>query len=345
MDVRRGLTRPEDVAFPLNWGIIGTGNISADWVRALRDVPGARVKGVAARSPLKARDFAAECGVASAHESYRALVEDPEIDIVYVGTVTALHKEHALLAINAGKHVLCEKPLALTAEDAAEMYAAAEAKGVMLQEGMWTRFFPAVEHARRAIEDGKIGQVRMVMADFPDKCYAVQAGPLAFGEASPSAVLSSSSKTGPTGAVVQYGDRGCAMLGFPVWNCEYPEVIEIVGHKGRITLDPWGHHPTRVTIRQTPEFCFAGRADHPPHTSTSQNGVAPDLERAEYPLPQPCGTPSPDWHYSNQRGFFYQAQAVHRCLAAGLRQCPQFTKEESLHVLRVLDQINAAQEA
>ena len=86
------------------------------------------------------------------------------MDIVYIGTITGLHKEQVLMAIAKGKHVLCEKPLATCAKDAEEMYAAAEAKGVALIEGLWTRYFPAVEHARAAVELGLIGEVQMVQA-------------------------------------------------------------------------------------------------------------------------------------------------------------------------------------
>ena len=87
------------------------------------------------------------------------MVAADDVDIVYIGTINPLHKEHTLLAIEAGKHVLCEKPLTITLSDAQEMYAAAEEKDVMMQDGMWTRFFPAVEHARAAIEAGTIGEV------------------------------------------------------------------------------------------------------------------------------------------------------------------------------------------
>jgi len=341
MDVRRGLTKASDVNFPLRWGIMGAGNISSDWARSLRDIPGAKLMAVAARSKEKAAEFAAEHKVQKVFSNYAEMVADPDVDIVYVGTITPLHKEHALLAIAAGKHVLCEKPLACSEADAAEMYAAAAAKGVMLQEGLWTRFFPAVEHARAVMEKGAIGDPVMVHADFPDQCYAVQAAPMAFGTGErPTEVVASVGRTNIGGVLVQYGGRGCASLTFPPWDCEYPEVIEIIGTKGRITLDIWGHHPLRVTVRTTPpELLAMGPGAH---TSTSQNNVFPIKEQAIYQIPSPSGMPAPGWNFSNQRGFIYQAQAVHRCLAAGLLQCPQFTREESLQVMYILDQVQAA---
>ena len=165
----------------------------------------------------------------------------------------------------------------------------AEAKGVMLQEGLWTRYFPAVEHARALLEEGAIGDVVMARADFPDRCYAAQLSPLAL----------------------------------------------------RITIDGYGHAPTTLKIHLIPPDV---PLEPQGHTSTSQNGVEPCVARCVYPVPQPKGYPAPGWHYTNQTGFVYQAEAVHRCLAAGLLSCPQYTKVESLHVLTILDQVVQSQQ-
>lgn len=336
MDIRLGLTKVSDTAYPLRWGILGASKISADWCTCLKEIPGATLAAVAARDPANASAFAEKHGVARAHASYVELVSDPGVDIIYVGTITPLHKQHSMLAIAAGKHVLCEKPLAETAEDAREMFAAAESKGVMLQEGMWTRYFPAVEHARQLIEAGEIGQVNLVQADFTDMCYAVQYAPFAFGAGPPAAVVATGdlSGEGSGAAVVNYGPQGCAVLTFPPWKSEFPEVCEIIGTKGRLTLDPWAHSPTRITVRISPDVCYQ---EPQGHTSTSQNGIPPLLTQVEYPIPEPVGYPNPNWNYVNQRGFVYQAAAVHRCRAAGLMECPQFSKADSLRVMELLD--------
>ncbi|GIS69928.1 MAG: hypothetical protein CM1200mP9_07490 [Gammaproteobacteria bacterium] len=83
------------------------------------------------------------------------MVAAPDLDIVYVGTPDTVHKEHCLLAIGARKHVLCEKALATSVTDAEEMYTAAERQDVLLQDGVWSRFFPAMEHARHLIQEGR----------------------------------------------------------------------------------------------------------------------------------------------------------------------------------------------
>lgn len=332
MDVRLGITKLVDVAFPLRWGIIGAGSISDQWVRCLRECEGATVTAVAARSADRAKEFAAKHGITSAYDNYAEMVADPDVDIVYVGTITRLHKEHSLLAIEAGKHVLCEKPLAENASDARVMYAAAAKKGVMLQDGMWTRFFPAVEHARTAIEAGTIGEVVMTQSDFFDPIYAIQAAPLAFGaQATPTVIIAAGQNA--SGAIVEYGDDKCAVLTFPPFNSELAEVTELIGTKGRITLEQPGHCPTRITIRVPPP-------NGVPSRYRTANAPAP-TQHFEYPLPGFVSIPKAS---PNQHGFLYQAEAIHRCLASGLCECPQYNQEESLHAMDLLTEINKAKE-
>ena len=197
-DVSLGLTRAEDVAFPLRWGIIGTGEISRQLVSAARECTGATIAGVSSRSAHNAHAFAAEHGVEKAYDTYEDMVAAPDIDIVYIGTPGDVHKEHSLIAIEAGKHVLCEKELTNTVADAGEMYAAAERQNVMLQDGVWTRFFPAVEHARHLIEEGAIGDVVMVQSAFA-VVYTAQAMTLAYGDAKPTNIQVGGKRNGAGG--------------------------------------------------------------------------------------------------------------------------------------------------
>ena len=323
MDVRLGLTDPKDDAFPLRWGIIGAGQISRQWVPAVRACKGATVSAVAARSKERAEDFAAQHDIESAYGSYAEMLASPDVDIVYIGTIHTLHKEHVLLAIEAGKHVLCEKPMGGITDDAIEMYEAAARQGVMLQHGLWTRFFPAVEHARWALEQGMIGDVVTVQADF-DPVYTIQAAVLAFGiEARPESITALAKH-----AVLEYADNRSAVLSFITFLSEFPERTEIIGTKGRITLEQPAHCPTAITLR-IPEKV--------PSRYLDANTPAP-AHRFEYPIPENVSIPMA---YPNQSGFLYQAEAVHRCLAAGLLECPQFGKEESLYFMDVLEVVRA----
>ncbi|MFN2371737.1 MAG: Gfo/Idh/MocA family protein, partial [Candidatus Krumholzibacteriia bacterium] len=150
----------------IRWGILGPGRISRTFAQGLREAAGAQLVAVGSRDHVRATAFAAEFGAANAHGSYEELAADPDVDAVYIGTPHAFHCDHALLCLRHGKHVLCEKSLALNAAQVERMIAAAREAGLVLMEAMWTRFLPAVIRARDLALDGTIGEVRFVVADF-----------------------------------------------------------------------------------------------------------------------------------------------------------------------------------
>jgi len=149
----------------LRWGVLGTGWIAERFVAALRENTEQRVVAVGSRTRASARRFATSAGVPGAHGSYAALVQDPDVDVVYVALPHHLHHGAALQAIAAGKHVLVEKPLALDAPQAREVFAAAAAAGVACVEAYWTAFLPRFDVVRQVLEAGWLGDVRTVVAD------------------------------------------------------------------------------------------------------------------------------------------------------------------------------------
>lgn len=149
----------------LRWGVIGTG-IAAKFVRGVALRTEQKVVAVTARDPEKTRAFAAEHGIATVHLSIDALLADDEVDVVYVATPHPLHREQALAAIAAGKHVLIEKPIAMSAEEAREILDAGRAAGVLVAEAMWTRYLPQADIIRQVLEAGTLGEVTLVRADF-----------------------------------------------------------------------------------------------------------------------------------------------------------------------------------
>ncbi len=149
-----------------NWGSLGTGNIASSMAEAMTLVPEARRAAVASRSHDKAQAFADRWGVAKAYGGYDALMADPEIDIIYIATPNACHKDNILAALGAGKHVLCEKPMTLSEADSAACFDAAEAKGLVLVEALWTAFFPAMRKAVELVQAGTIGTPRHLTATF-----------------------------------------------------------------------------------------------------------------------------------------------------------------------------------
>jgi len=148
------------------WGIVGTGKIASIMARALRDSSTGRLVAVASRSDSRARDFAAEFEVATHHGSYESLIADPEVEIVYVASRHPDHRACATAAADAGKHVLCEKPLAMNARDAAEIVEAARRNGTFLMEAFAYRCHPQTSRLVEILANGDVGQVRIVDAAF-----------------------------------------------------------------------------------------------------------------------------------------------------------------------------------
>ena len=140
---------------PLRWGMLGCGRVSHDFCQALKHLPSASVVACAANGGLdKAKAFAEKHKIPTAYSSYQELANDPMVDIVYVGNVHSFRRSDGELCIKAGKHVLLEKPFACNAQDAEYLISLAREHKVFCMEGMWTRFFPAVEQARRLVLGG-----------------------------------------------------------------------------------------------------------------------------------------------------------------------------------------------
>jgi len=150
----------------VRWGILGPGNISKKFATGLDSVPDAKIMAVGSRNIERANEFAESFNIPTAYDSYEALVADPNVDVIYIGTPHSFHKEHTILCLNAGKHVLCEKPFAINTAEASEMVSTAREKGLFLMEAMWTRYLPTLVKTRALIADGVIGDVRMVQVDF-----------------------------------------------------------------------------------------------------------------------------------------------------------------------------------
>ncbi|UKA64370.1 Gfo/Idh/MocA family protein [Arthrobacter sp. FW306-04-A] len=148
---------------PIRWGILGTGFIAGIQTRDLVENC-FTVQAVGSRTLESSRSFSDKFNIPTAHESYEALVADPNVDVVYVSTPQTFHHAHALLALNAGKHVLVEKPFTINARQAQDVVALAEAKGLVVLEAMWSRFLPHMVRLREIIKDGTLGEVRKVIA-------------------------------------------------------------------------------------------------------------------------------------------------------------------------------------
>uniref|UniRef100_A0A3B1IKQ5 Trans-1,2-dihydrobenzene-1,2-diol dehydrogenase n=1 Tax=Astyanax mexicanus TaxID=7994 RepID=A0A3B1IKQ5_ASTMX len=149
------------------WGICSAGKISHDFSVALKTLrPGDhQISAIAARELKAAQEFAERHGIPKVYGSYEELANDPEIDVVYIGTIHPHHLRVGQLFMNSGKNVLIEKPLAMNSKEVKELVANAKKNNVFLMEALWTRFFPVSVEVRELLGRGDVGEVRMVRAD------------------------------------------------------------------------------------------------------------------------------------------------------------------------------------
>ena len=150
----------------VRWGLAGTGTIAREFAQALAEVPSAFLAAAASRTAAASGKFCSEFGIPKQHLSFQDLAQDPTIDAVYVSTPAGLHHEHARQFLEAGKHVLVEKPFTSTHAEALDLSPTAKRTGTVLMEAMWSRFLPACLELKRLVDDGAIGKVRKVEASF-----------------------------------------------------------------------------------------------------------------------------------------------------------------------------------
>jgi predicted dehydrogenase len=152
----------------LRWGILGTGNIARQFATGLNASQRGRATAVGSRSAQAARDFAQSFGISRVCASYDELIADPQVDAVYISLPNSLHCDWTLAALARGKHVLCEKPLALDAAQAGRMFDAAQSCGKVLMEAFMYRCHPQTLAVQEAVRGGAIGQLQLIRTSF---CY------------------------------------------------------------------------------------------------------------------------------------------------------------------------------
>ena len=314
----------------IRWGILGAGFISDLFVTDLV-ATGHSVSAIGARSLERGQAFATKHGIARVHDSYEALVNDENVDIVYVATPHNLHHEHALLALNARKHVLVEKAFAQNATQAREMVALAEAKNLVILEAMWTRWLPHMVRLREIIAAGTLGQVRTVIADHnqklsTDPLHRINNPELAGGAlldlgiypvsfawdilGAPSSVQSLATMTATgvdrqTSIIFGYESGAQAILQTAL-DTAGPTTASVIGRDGWIAIESDFYAPTAFTV-----FDSAGSV----------------IERFTEEVVS--------------RGMQFQAVEAERLISAGLVRCTVLPPSESVAIMETLDQIRA----
>ncbi len=150
----------------IKWGILGCGRIAHKFAEGLRVLPGAKLEAVASKTERKAEDLGKTFGVKKIYNNYEGLVNNHAVDVIYIATTHNFHYQNALFCLTHGKHVLCEKPITLNADQAEDLIKTARNNNLFLMEAMWTRFLPCIIKLNELIEQDIIGEIKHITADF-----------------------------------------------------------------------------------------------------------------------------------------------------------------------------------
>jgi predicted dehydrogenase len=330
----------------LRWGILGPGAIARNFAKDLtiineresalceRDHNLHHISAVASSDRTVAEKFAEEFSTAKVFDSYHELLASDEVDVVYIANVQSLHHQTTLQALNAGKHVLCEKPFALSAKQAREMIDLATKNKLFLMEAMWMRFLPHIKNVLEQIEAGAIGEILAIRADHGQWVYRkknhrlldprlgggalLDLGiyPIALTYAilgKPEKIMAAATLqnlgVGVVDAAVamifRYPNNALASLHTTIESIT-ATVAEISGTLGRIEIDRSFYAPTSFR-----------RIMHSGEITSYEN----------------------PWHGSDYLGLGEEAEEVRRCIEAGLTQSPVQSHQITLDVMEILDEI------
>jgi predicted dehydrogenase len=314
----------------LRWGIMGTGWIADLMVRDLQLI-GRRVTAVGSRRQATADAFAGRFGIPYAHGIYEALVADAEVDVVYVATPHPMHAENTLMALDAGKHALVEKPFTINAREARAIVDRARAKNRVVLEAMWTRFLPHMIRVRELVASGALGEVRSLVADHArdlpsDPAHRLNALELGGGALldlgiypvsfawdildKPEAIQSMA-RFKATGADAEVATlfrhaRGAISATLSTLDNSGPNVAMILGSEARIEIDATWYTPTSFRV-------------------IDRNDKVIETFRSTVP----------------GRGMQFQAEELERLAAAGKLSGTIMPPEQSVAIMESLDAIRA----
>ena len=311
------------------WGVIGPGAIAHSFAEGMSQLDDGVITAVASRSTERADAFGDKFEIERRYGDYQALADDSDVDVAYVATPHSRHAADTLMLIEAGKHVLCEKPFALNASQAQRMADAARQAGVFLMEAMWSRFLPSYRVLVDVLGEGRIGDPLLVEADFGYRKDVV-----------------------PEDRHFDLAQGGGALLDlgvYPVQLCSLvlglPEHVVAEGSVGTTGVDEFVaavlHHPddrhgvVKASIR-VPLSCTAriagtaGTIDLPAFMHCPHSLTVNSVE----------GSEEIDASWEGQ-GLRFQVEEVHRCLDNGLTESTTMPLAETIGIARTLDAIRA----
>jgi len=309
-----------------NWAILGCGKIARKFVADLSLLPNANRYAAASRSLDNAKGFAEELGFEKAYGSYQEMVEDPNVDIVYIATPHAKHLEHSLLCLQNKKAVLCEKAFAMNTKEVDQMIAASKSNNTFLMEAFWTIFSAKFIKVLELAKDKDLGQLRFVKSDFmfkadfdPDKrLYNIDLG---------------------AGSLLDIGIypifRSLMLLGKPT-SIKTMANIRSTGVEDSISM-LFGYENGAMAVltssfesscNNETELCF-------------ENGFIKFIREPEFPILMEKNGVQEEIYIEQPKGMGYELEAIHvmECLDKGLTQSPVLPLSASRDLMEILDRV------
>ena len=312
----------------IRWGIAGTGGIAGRFAQALRETPDAELVAVGSRTDRRANAFGDEWDIPRRHGDYGDLAVDDSVDVVYVATPHSRHADDSCLFLDAGKHVLCEKPMAMTEAEVLRMTASAGLAERFLMEAIWSRFLPAYVTLWELLLQGRIGEPHLVEADFGFRAPV-----------DPAHRLFDPARGG--GALL---DLGIYPLQLASWVLGPPDGVAAAGHIGETDVDETVaatlHHPggrlavikasIRLNLACTARIAGTeGSIELPTFMHCPEALTVRDAFNQAEVIERPI----------EGEGLRYQITEVHRCIAEGLPESPVMTLQESARLAATMDTI------
>ncbi|MGD9852431.1 MAG: Gfo/Idh/MocA family protein [Nitrospirales bacterium] len=360
----------------IGWGILGTGFIARHFAADFSYIHDARLIGVGSRRQETARTFGARFGIPHQYGSYQELVDDPEIEAVYIATPASVHKDNITMCLAAGKAVLCEKPLTINGHEAEEVIARARLQQIFLMEAMWTRFLPVMSTLRNILAQGMIGEVQHFMADLGSSVpfdphgrvfnqnlgggallqkgiYLLSLASMLLGRPSTARSISIMGKSDvdeQRGMLLSYGDRRLATLWCSI-NVRGQRSGTIMGTTGQLKIHDPITCPSTLTLQRYRTQGTHHRASTLEDKFSLKNRLLQGAKGSRFLRFLRERIPA----FSNRvlhgihtttfcdppigEGLHYQISEVNRCLRAGMMESPLMPWDESLSIMRTMDQI------
>lgn len=347
----------------IRWGIIGTGTVAHDVAQSFSQVADAELAAVGSRSLQSAQSFASRFHINQVYGSFAELLQDDRLDVIYIATPHHRHKDDCLQCFAAGKAVLCEKPFTLNATEAEQVIVAARASELFCMEAMWMRFIPLIRDLKQRLDQGEIGDIQMLKADFgyptgfdpQSRFFSLEQGggslmdrgiytlSLAFHLIGHPTHVDSMASIGATGVdhqsayLLRFKQGALANLSSTLTSHGSNEAM-IMGSQGQIRIHDPFYRPSKMTLKTFQKPALSTQPAHPGlKQKLKQNAVLQHLQqKASALLGKLSGGKTITQSFAGN-GYQFEIEEVTRCLQRGETESKIMPLDETLAILQTMD--------